>query len=117
MIIKWLKASLTYAEVSSTDPLPVTLTTATLVAKGYVQMTSLGSATAFSSVPSDASYAVVTVESQAVRWRDDAVNPSATVGMPIAVGNSTTFNGRANILATKFFEQAGGAKLNVSYYG
>lgn len=82
-------------------------------ALGYQQITSLGAATALT-VPTGATTAVITAEAQAVRYRDDATDPTSSVGMPVAVGVTLTYTGPlANI---KFIEQTSGAKLNVSYY-
>lgn len=84
---------------------------------GYQQITSLSAAIALT-VPTNCggtvSMATITPEAQAVRYRDDGTDPSATVGMPMAVGVTLVYEGR--ITAIKFFEQTGGAKLNVSYY-
>jgi hypothetical protein len=54
-------------------------------------------------------------ETQAVRWRDDGTNPTATVGMPLAVGD-TLFLDTSALAVVKFIEQTASAKLNVSYY-
>jgi len=88
---------------------------------GYQQITTLSSATGLT-VPSvdvnglscRPSIALITPEGQAVRWRDDNVNPSATVGMPLAVGVTLQYDG--DLTQIKFIEQVGGAKLNISYY-
>jgi len=88
---------------------------------GYQQITDLSSAT-FLTVPTKnlsglaggPSIAIITPEAQAVRWRDDGVAPTATVGMPLAVGVTLQYDG--DLTQIRFFEQAGGAKLNVSYY-
>lgn len=66
-------------------------------------------------IPADTTYAIVTPTGQAVRWRDDGVAPTATVGMPIAVGAVQQFSG-ASLAAVKFIEQAASAALNISYY-
>lgn len=87
-----------------------------LVQCGQQQLTSLSSSTALT-VPSNASSAIVTPETQAVRWRSDGTAPTASVGMPIAVGVSVTFSGRDEIIALRFIEQTSAAKLNVAYYG
>jgi hypothetical protein len=58
---------------------------------------------------------VIIPESQAVRWRDDGTNPTATVGMPLASGQPMP-EGAAALAAIKFIEQTASAKLNVSYY-
>ena len=88
---------------------------------GYQQITSLSAATNLtvptknlSGLKSTPSIAIITPEAQAVRWRDDGVAPSATVGMPLAVGVTLQYDG--DLTQIQFFEQAGGAKLNVSYY-
>lgn len=88
---------------------------------GYQQITSLSSATGLT-VPSrdvqglscKPSIALITPETQAVRWRDDGVNPTASVGMPLAVGVTLQYDG--DLTQIKFIEQTGSAKINISYY-
>jgi hypothetical protein len=88
---------------------------------GYQQITSLSSA-AFLTVPSrDVNglnqrpvIALITPEGQAVRWRDDNVAPTASVGMPLAVGVTLQYDGDLTMI--QFIEQVGGAKINISYY-
>lgn len=80
---------------------------------GYQQITSLSSSTGLT-VPADANYCIVIPETQAVRWRDDGVAPSATVGYPLAVGSELRYDGDLNRI--RFFEQAASAKINVAYY-
>jgi hypothetical protein len=88
---------------------------------GYQQITSLSSA-ANLTVPArdklgnqqQATFALIIPEGQAVRWRDDGIAPTATVGMPLAVGVTLQYDG--DLTKIQFFEQSGGAKLNVSYY-
>jgi hypothetical protein len=80
---------------------------------GYQQLTSLGVAAALT-VPSGARLAVIVAEDQAVRWRDDGADPTASVGMPLAVGVQFTYPG--NLSAFRVIEQTAGATLNVSYY-
>lgn len=89
---------------------------------GYQQITSLSSATGLTVPTVDpvtgsnvkANFALITPEGQAVRWRDDGTAPSAAVGMPLAVGVTLQYDG--DLSRIKFFEQVGGAKLNISYY-
>jgi len=58
--------------------------------------------------------AIIIAETQGVRWRDDGTAPTATVGMPLAVGVPLAYDGPlANI---QFIEQTASAILNVSYY-
>ena len=61
------------------------------------------------------STAIIRCETQAVRWRDDGVAPTATVGMPLAVGDVLEYTG-GNLKQLRFIEQTASAKLNISYY-
>lgn len=58
--------------------------------------------------------AMVQALDQDVRWRDDAVAPTATVGMLLAAGETLVYNG--DYSAIRFIEVSSGAELNVSYY-
>lgn len=80
---------------------------------GYQQITSLSSATALT-VPSGATLAIIVPETQAVRWRDDGTDPTASVGMPVPISTVLSYDGDLNRI--RFIEQAASAKLNVSYY-
>ena len=88
---------------------------------GYQQITSLSSATKLTVPQKDLSglagsprIAIITPEAQAVRWRDDGVAPTASVGMPLAAGVTLQYDGDINQI--QFIEQTGGAKLNITYY-
>lgn len=88
---------------------------------GYQQITSLSAATALTVPAKDVnglsckpSLAMITPETQAVRWRDDGVDPTASVGMPLAAGVTLQYDG--DISNIKFIEQTAGAKLNITYY-
>lgn len=85
----------------------------TTVCLGYQQITSLSSATNLT-VPAGASMAVIVVEGQGVRWRDDGTAPTSTVGMPLAVGSSMNYDG--DMKKVQFIQQASGGILNISYY-
>lgn len=88
---------------------------------GYQQITSLVSAVGLT-VPSvdvnglacKPSIAIITAETQAVRWRDDGTDPTGTVGMPLAAGATLQYDG--DLTKIKFIEQAASAKLNITYY-
>jgi hypothetical protein len=88
---------------------------------GYQQITSLSAATGLTIPQTDLnglackpSIAIITAESQAVRWRDDDVNPTASVGMPLASGVTLQYDG--DLSKIKFIEQTASAKINISYY-
>jgi hypothetical protein len=86
---------------------------ATTVCLGYEQITSLSAATALT-VPSGATLAVITPESQSVRWRDDGTNPTSSVGMPLTLLTTLRYDG--NLKNIRFIQQAASATLNVCYY-
>lgn len=88
---------------------------------GYQQITSLSSATGLTVPQKDLQglagtprIAIITPEAQAVRWRDDGVAPTASVGMPLAAGVTLQYDG--DLSQIKFIEQTSGAKLNITYY-
>jgi hypothetical protein len=81
---------------------------------GYQQITSLSSAASLTVPTEGAAFAVVQPESQAVRYRQDGTNPTAGVGMQLAVGASVMFTG--DLSRIKFIETAASAKLNVEYW-
>lgn len=80
---------------------------------GYQQITTLTTATALT-IPTGAQFAIVQAEGQDVRWRDDGVDPTATVGMILAAGDSMQFLGDLDLV--RFIEATAGATLNVSFY-
>lgn len=84
-------------------------------ALGYQQITSLSAATGLT-VPAGAAFALISPESQAVRWRDDGTNPTATVGYPLPAGAELVCTA-AQLSVIKFIEQVASAKLNICYYG
>jgi len=59
-------------------------------------------------------FALIIAEGAPVRWRDDNTAPTASVGMPLAVGVPLQYDG--DLSKIKFIEQSASAKLNISYY-
>lgn len=82
--------------------------------KGYVQVTSLASAAGVGTVPDGATFALITPETQSIRWRDDGVDPTASVGMPLAAGATLQYTGKFSAL--KMIETSASAKVNITYY-
>lgn len=85
---------------------------------GYQQITSVAASTGLT-VPSDQNVgiptmAVIQAEAQAVRWRDDGVAPTASVGMVLAAGSSMNYDGSLGNI--RFIQVTAGAILNISYY-
>ena len=88
---------------------------------GYQQITSLSASTALTVPIRDVNglscrpaIAIITPETQAVRWRDDGVAPTASIGMPLAAGVTLQYDG--DITKILFIEQTASAKLNITYY-
>lgn len=88
---------------------------------GYQQITNL-SASAGLTVPTVTPeglngkpvFALIIAEGAPVRWRDDNTAPTASVGMPLAVGVPLQYDG--DLSKIRFIEQSASAKLNISYY-
>lgn len=80
---------------------------------GYQQITSLATV-AVLNPPTGATFAMIAVENQQVRWRDDRVDPTVTIGMPLTPGSYILYDG--DLRNIRFIESASGAVLNVSYY-
>lgn len=59
-------------------------------------------------------FALIIAEGAPVRWRDDGTAPTASVGMPLAVGVPLQYDG--DLAKIRFIEQSASAKLNISYY-
>ena len=85
----------------------------TTVCLGYQQLTSIDTAASLA-VPTGATLAVIAVEAQALRWRDDGTDPTAVVGMPMAVDTVMNYDG--DLKRLRLISQIVGAKANVSYY-
>jgi hypothetical protein len=88
---------------------------------GYQQITSLSSSTALTVPPRDVSgivgspvTAYIRCETQGVRWRDDGVAPTASVGFPLSPGDVLVYDG--DLKSIRFIQQAASATLNVVYY-
>jgi hypothetical protein len=88
---------------------------------GYQQITALSAAAGLTVPTTDKSgnkqqptFALIVAESKDVRWRDDGTDPTASVGMPLAVGVPLQYDG--DLTSIKFIETSASAKLNISYY-
>jgi len=87
-----------------------------LVPLGYGQLTGVGTSTAVAlpAIP-DGAYIALIVAEQNVEWRDDGLNPTSTVGMPLLANTPLPYNG--DLTKLRFVAQSGTAVINVSYYG
>lgn len=89
--------------------------------KGYTQqtVTAVASLTMPASVQAAPSmhgpnFVMIVAEAQAVRWRDDGIDPTTAVGMPLAVGATLLYDGDLNKI--RFIAQVAGGIINSSFY-
>ena len=98
---------------------PVSIFSGKVKPLGYCQLTNLAASTQLSActggVPAGSNFVVVIVEAQAIRYRSDGVAPTATVGMPIAVGSMMAF-ALTNLTALRMIESVAGAIANVEFF-
>ena len=88
---------------------------------GYQQITGLSTVQTLTVPNRDAqgmsvkpSLALITPLTQTVRWRDDGVAPTASVGMPLLAGVTLQYDG--DMTRIQFIEATASAELNISYY-
>ena len=92
-------------------PIKVVQTTRTVT--GYHQLAA-GDMTSVTSVPGSGSVVMIQAEAQNVRYRPDGIDPTSTVGILLAAGETHTINiGAGNIASIRVIEAASGAILNV----
>lgn len=84
-------------------------------ALGYEQITSTATAFKLGAIPPGANYALIQTEAQNVRWRDDGIAPTATVGMLMQTTDKPLeYSGPlANI---QLIAAVSGAIVDVSFY-
>jgi hypothetical protein len=99
-------------------PLGYAQVPATAVDAGGSLATLLAAQTAtggLTAIPTGTSVILIRPEGQAVRWRDDAILPTAAVGMPLAVAETLRYTaGREASLG--FISSTAGAILNLAFY-
>jgi hypothetical protein len=88
---------------------------------GYQQITALSAATSLTVPIRDAnglsckpSFALITPLTNPVRWRDDGVAPTGSIGMPLLAGVTLQYDG--DLSKIQFIETTASAELNVTYY-
>lgn len=84
-----------------------------LVPVGYAQL-SVTAAQGLTGAPTTARLLMLTIEGNAIRWRDDGTAPTAAIGMPLAVGSTLSYDGPPSAL--QIISQTGTATVNVAYY-
>ena len=86
---------------------------------GYVQIAALGSGAGGSGLPlsglsGTATICLITCEGSGIRWRDDGVAPTATVGYPLNAGDSLIYSG--TLTAFLMIPQTGNPVVDISFY-
>jgi len=62
----------------------------------------------------DGRVALIQVLNQNVRYRDDGIDPTDTIGVRIHAGESIWYTG--NLRSIRFIEEGGGAEVNILVY-
>lgn len=65
-------------------------------------------------VPTGATVAIITVEGQSVRYRDDGTAPTASTGMLLAAGTTLIYTG--TLASLEFIQTTATATIDVAYY-
>ena len=87
---------------------------------GAVDASTLVSSLTFGSagtagIPAGTALLLITPQTQAIRWRDDGIAPTAAVGYPLAAGSELRYTG-TNMAALRVISQVAGAIINVAAY-
>lgn len=90
------------------------------IVNGYQQISAatLQAATA-PTVPAGTKYIIAEPEAGNVRWRDDAVDPTALIGQPVYVGQQLVYaavKADGSLGGIKFIDQDANGILNLTYY-
>lgn len=93
---------------------------------GYAQSAAVDASTLISSltfgsnagagIPTGTTTLLIQPQTQAIRWRDDGIAPTATIGYPLAVGAELRYTGQ-NLAALRVISQTAGAIINVVAFG
>lgn len=84
---------------------------------GFAELAAIAASTGLPSLPTGTRLALIKVENQAIRYRSDGGTPTASSGIPVAVGETLNFDGDwASMQAFRFIQQAASAKVSIEYY-
>lgn len=105
--------------VGSNTPLPTAAAPYIYTPLGCGQLATFSTATFLSAVsggiPAGATMALLSVETNNVRYRDDGIAPTSSVGTPLAAGLSAwPYSG--SLSAIKFIPTTGSATVDVCFY-
>lgn len=104
--------------VTPFDPLGNYAGNVTLIPLGYQQVAlTTTTAVVLASLVPGAVRALIKIEGADARYRDDGVDPTAAIGMPIGVGESLDYDVHMNGTDFRIIGQAGGSVCNIAFYG
>lgn len=84
---------------------------------GFQTIAGAVASTALPSIPALATKAIISVEDQDIRWRDDGVAPTTTVGTLHQAGRERLYEGgAAGLAAFRLIELGASTEVNVTYY-
>ncbi len=89
-----------------------------LAPKGMKKISTLSAAKGLddtTAIPTRARVALIQAETQNIRWRDDGTDPTASIGILLAAGDSMMYEGPLSKF--RFIETTASATVNVSFYG
>lgn len=84
-----------------------------LVPNGFQTIAGAAAATGLT-VPTGSIKALISIEDQDVRWRDDGTSPTAAVGTLLQAGRQFFYEG--DLSTIELIELAVATEINVSYY-
>lgn len=113
-LVEWAARLADFLELQGDNLATAVLTglPATPVVMGFQQITGLAGVTSLV-VPTGTLVAYIQVEGQNVRWRDDGVNPSVSVGNLIYAQETLVYGG--NFSKLRLIEIAPTAVVNIEY--
>lgn len=104
--------------VTQFDPLGNYAGNITLIPLGYRQINLTAStAVTISNLVPGTIVAQLKMETAGSRYRDDGIDPTSTVGQPLDVGESLTYDAHMQGSDFRIIGQQDGAVLNVMFYG
>lgn len=84
-----------------------------LIPRGYENIPGLFALRSLT-IPDSAHIAIFKAETEGIRWRDDGIPPTPTIGMPLLAGQSYLYTG--DLSKVQLIEIQPSAVLNVAYY-
>lgn len=87
----------------------------TFTPKGYDQIASFSGSAVSLDIPEGAETAIIIAEGAGFRWRDDDVDPTAGVGMPVWMGQELNYDGDLSLL--RIIGMSSASIANLTFYG